>query len=71
MDEIIAYVADWYPTLLAAAGIEIGYHRSTTLYESEEEDDRFDDSGVGVVPLDGKDLWSAIQFGEIEEAVSA
>ena len=63
-------VVDWYPTLLAAAGIEIGYHRSTTMYNTSKVDTRFDNNGVGVVPLDGKNLWDAIQKGEIADDTS-
>ena len=64
-------VVDWYPTLLSAAGIEIGYHRSTTRYGTNVTDTRFDANGVGVVPLDGKNVWNAIQFGEVTEDISA
>lgn len=68
--DFIVSVVDWYPTLLSAAGIDVGYHRSQSLYQSEEEDTRFDDSGVGDVPLDGRDLWDAIQFNQVSDEIS-
>ena len=61
---------DWYPTLLSAAGIEVGYHRSQDLYDSDELDTRFDDDEVDDVPLDGNDIWRAIQFGDVSDEIS-
>merc|ERR1719167_706058 len=55
--DFIVSVVDWYPTLLSAAGIEVGYHRSQDLYDSDELDTRFDDDEVDDVPLDGNDIW--------------
>jgi len=67
--DFVSSVVDWYPTLLSAAGIEPGYHRSRTLYgNGEAADSRFDDTPT--VPLDGKDLWRAIQFGEVTEDIA-
>jgi len=68
--DFIVSVVDWYPTLLSAAGIDVGYHRSQSLYQSDEEDTRFDDNGVGDVPLDGRDLWDAIQFNKVSDEIS-
>lgn len=70
LDEVIMHVADWYPTLLSAAGFEVGYERSTKLYSSEDEDMRFVDNGVSHVPLDGLDMWGAIQYGQIDDDIS-
>lgn len=66
----MVHITDWYPTLLSAAGIEVGYHRSTKLYDSDEIDTRFDDVEYDTIPLDGKDLWNAIQYGEITDDIS-
>ena len=66
MDEILVHMVDWYPTLLSAAGLDIGYHRSKRLRDSEEDDDRFDHIPYGTVEIDGKDIWTAIQFAEFE-----
>jgi len=71
LDSVLMHVADWYPTLLSAAGLEVGYHLSTKLYQSEAEDVRFVGNGVGVVPLDGLDLWGSIQFDEVDPLSSS
>ena len=62
------HITDWYPTLLSAAGADIGYHRSTRLRATDSVDSRYDDNGVtNNIPLDGKDLWSVIQFGTVSD----
>ena len=63
-------IVDWYPTLLSAANLEIGHHRSLKLYNSTEPDTRFADSGIGDIPLDGQDIWWAIQYGEITDEIA-
>ena len=70
MDEVLVHVTDWYPTLLSAASAEVGHHRSTKLYGTESLDARYDGNGVADIPLDGKDLWNAIQFGHISEEIN-
>jgi len=69
--DLVVSVVDWYPTLLSAAGIEVGYQRSRTLYGSDELDTRFDAMSPGTVPLDGKDVWSAIQYGTVPDELSS
>ena len=63
MDQILVHMTDWYPTLLSAAGLEIGFHRSTKMYQTDELDTQFDDIPYGTVEIDGMDIWSAIQHG--------
>merc|ERR1719242_351317 len=58
LKEAVVHVTDWYQTLLAAAGIEIGYHRSNRLRDSKG-DGVVDDNEVFRVDLDGKNLWNA------------
>ena len=63
---MLVHVTDWYPTLLSAAGADIGYHRSTKLHNTDSMDVRFVDNAVmNDIPLDGKDLWDVIQFGTV------
>lgn len=70
MEDILVHTVDWYKTLLSAAGLDVSYARSTTLVNSDDIDDRFDDNGVGEIPLHGEDLWSAIQYGDVDAAIS-
>ena len=70
MDQILVHMVDWYPTLLSAAGLEIGYHRSRRMSEAEDADTRFDHIPYGTVEIDGKDIWNAIQFGEYDGEMS-
>ena len=63
LDDVVVSVADWYPTLLDAAGAEIGYQKSKRLYSSDDDDTRFDGDDAVSIPLDGKSIWSAIQLG--------
>jgi len=69
MDDAMVHIIDWYPTLLSAAGIKVGHKKSTKFYSKLSSADRFDDQSF-TVPLDGKDLWSAIQTGNVEEDIS-
>jgi len=71
MDSIIVHVSDWYQTLLSAAGLSVEYARSSRMYRSEAIDNRFESNGVSHVPLDGEDLWSAIQFGTVDDSISS
>ena len=67
---MLVHVTDWYPTLLSAASAEVGHHRSTKLYGTESLDARYDGNGVADIPLDGKDLWNAIQFGATTDDIA-
>mmetsp|Transcript_38458 Transcript_38458/g.34005 ORF Transcript_38458/g.34005 Transcript_38458/m.34005 type:complete len:727 (-) Transcript_38458:186-2366(-) len=68
------HFVDWYPTLLSAAGLDVNYHRSRKLYETEENfdadtrtffpDRRWDDTPNQ--ELDGIDMWDYIS-GEDED----
>ena len=71
LKEAVVHVTDWYQTLLSAAGIEVGYHRSSRVKDEEAEAVQFVDAGMGRVDLDGHNLWSAIQRGEVGEEVAA
>ena len=71
MDDVIVHSVDWYRTLLSAADIDVSYVRSTRLVGSEDTDTRFEANGVGHVPIDGMDLWDAIQFGSVDDSVSS
>ena len=64
------HISDWYPTLLSAAGAQMTYPKSKKLHLDDKEDDRFLNNGVGEVPLDGKNLWNVIQFGEINDEIA-
>jgi len=70
-DDFIVSVTDWYPTLLSAAQIDPGYYKSLSLYDTFDVDVRFLHDGVGKIPLDGYDLWGAIQFGEVNDLISS
>lgn len=61
LNDVVVSVVDWYPTFLEAAGAEVGYHRSTRLYNTENVDTRFDGENAVTVPLDGSSIWRAIQ----------
>lgn len=71
LKEAVVHVTDWYQTLLAAAGIEIGYHRSKRLKDSNVLDTMFEDDEMSKVELDGKNLWNAIQRGEVTDDIAA
>ena len=63
----MVHVTDWYQTLLAATGIEVGYHRSKRVRDSKDDDEEGEEYRVD---LDGKNVWNAIQFGEIDKDIS-
>ena len=71
LDNVLVHVTDWYPTLLSAAGAEVGHHRSKKLYGKTTPDNRYKDTGViKNIPIDGKDLWDVIAQGMVQDAVS-
>ncbi len=63
LEVVASSQTDWYPTLLSAAGIEAVYPRSRRLEGSDSLDLRFE--GDWMVPLDGLDLWTAINDGVV------
>jgi len=67
LDGAMTSMADWYPTLLSAAGIEAEYPRSQRLYGTDSLDTRF--GGDAMVSLDGMDLWTAIKGGDIDHRI--
>eukprot|EP01084_Bolivina_argentea_P127822 226025_1 len=70
LDNVIVHVTDWYKTLLSAAGIEPQYITSKKLYNTMDTDIRFENNGVGKIEIDGKDIWHAIQYNEINNEIS-
>merc|ERR1712087_980122 len=66
LDDVTSVMADWYPTLLSAAGIEAAYPRSRRLKGTSALDTRFETDSM--VPLDGLSLWDAIN-GKVDETV--
>ena len=70
LTDTIVHVTDWYPTLLAAAGLEIGHFKSEKLHNTLSPDIRFDDNGVGKIDIDGQNVWNAIQYSEVTDDIS-
>jgi len=69
LEGALIHIIDWYPTLLAAANIQVGHHRSTKLHEDSDKSP-FETTTKFTVPLDGKNLWNAINYGDIDDDVS-
>ena len=77
LTDVLVHVTDWYPTLLSAAGIEVNHITSKRLHNKHDDENdevgddvRFDKNGVGNIDIDGKDIWNAIQFGDITDDIS-
>ena len=61
------HMVDWYPTLMAAANLDINYHRSTRLFSKMEDlrDNRWLDTEE--IELDGINMWPYIQESETDD----
>ena len=69
LDEISVHVTDWYQTLLTAANLNVNYQRSKKLHSSTIDDTKWDyiDEYDIKIPIDGKDIWNAIQNNIIDQ----
>lgn len=75
LDEFPVHATDWYRTLLSAAGLNVQHERSRRLYTGTTGNSAVDmrwqyleDKGMQI-DIDGLDLWNAIQFGIVEDAL--
>eukprot|EP00486_Rosalina_sp_Unknown_P009847 CAMPEP_0201596470 /NCGR_PEP_ID=MMETSP0190_2-20130828/193146_1 /ASSEMBLY_ACC=CAM_ASM_000263 /TAXON_ID=37353 /ORGANISM="Rosalina sp." /LENGTH=465 /DNA_ID=CAMNT_0048056835 /DNA_START=32 /DNA_END=1426 /DNA_ORIENTATION=- len=76
LNEFPVHVTDWYQTLLSASNIELNYERSKKLHASSidiDSDDEIDTKWDYIddynieIPIDGKDIWNAIQNNIIDD----
>jgi len=70
LSEFAVHCTDWYATLLSAAGVSINYARSQrTMDVDVDEKWSYIEENAIVIPIDGVDVWQAIQFGVVSDAL--